>query len=121
MINHISISCDEPYQVFLTGGADVRKTVVIKAVYQMLLRKLNRGVDKNPDDIKVLFGAPTGKAAFLINGFTLHNLFHIPASQSLSYKPLKNDQLNTYQCKYHHVKVLIIDEISMVGNRMSND
>lgn len=106
------------FHAFLTGGAGVGKTAVINAIYQMLLRELNKGIANNPDELKVLLGAPTGKAAFLIKGCTLHHLFNIPACQKFTYKPLKSDQLNTFQCKFRHVKVLIIDEISMVGNKM---
>ena len=31
---------------------------------------------------------------------------------------LSADELNTFRIKYRHLKVVIIDEISMVGNKM---
>ena len=109
-----------PFHIFITGGAGVGKSVVISAIHQAVLRFLNKGAGNNPDEAKVLLGAPTGIAAFLIGGGTLHSLFHIPANQDFSYKPLTSDVLNTYQCKYRHLKLLVIDEISMVGNKMLN-
>ena len=110
----------KPFHIFLTGGAGVGKTAVITAIYQMLIRYYNKETGETPDDVKVLLGAPTGKAAFLIHGYTLHNLFHIPASQGFAYKALTANKLNTLRCKLNAVKVLIIDEISMVGNQMFN-
>jgi hypothetical protein len=41
----------------------------------MAIRYLNKEAGANPDDLKVLLGAPTGKAAFLIGVNTLHPLF----------------------------------------------
>jgi len=108
-----------PIYAFLTGGAGVGKSVVVKAIYQALIRFYNIGADNNPDDPKVLLSSPTGKAAFLINGQTIHSLFRIPANQGYTeYRPLTSDKLNALQCQLRHVKLLIIDEISMVGNRM---
>ena len=110
----------EPFHIFLTGGAGVGKTAVVTAVYQMLIRYFNKEKGENPDEVKVLLGAPTGKAAFLIHGYTLHSLFHIPASQGFSYKALTSNKLNSLRCKFSAVRVLIIDEISMVGKQMFN-
>ena len=57
--------------------------------------------------------APTGKATFGIKGNKIHSTLAIPASQSLkNYKPLR--------CKLHAVKLIFLDEISMVGNTMFN-
>jgi hypothetical protein len=62
--------------------------------------------------------APTGKAAFLAGGNTIHSVMHIPANQSLQYYRLDHDSLNTVRSQIGHIKVWLIDEISMVGNRM---
>lgn len=62
---------DEPLYNFLTGGAGVGKSVLVKAIYQALIRCLNSEQDCNPDDVKVLLCAPTGKAAHNINGSTI--------------------------------------------------
>ena len=89
----------EPFYIFLTGGAGVGKTAVVTAVYQMAIRHLNKRAGVNPDEIKVLLGAPTGKAAYLIHGLTLHSLLHIPASQGFTYKPLRCDKKVHYKVR----------------------
>ena len=111
---------DEPFYVFLTGAAGCGKSVVVKAVYQALHRYLCSTEGENPEDCRIILCAPTGKAAYNINGCTNHAAFKIPANQGFDYKPLSSDQLNTLRVKYRHLSVVIIDEISMVGNRQFN-
>lgn len=47
-------------------------------------------------------------------------LFNIPADQGFHFKPLDMQQLSTYQTKFRCLKVLFIDEISMVGKKIFN-
>ena len=77
--NHIVhwIKCkDEPIYAFLTGGAGVGKSVVIRALYQSLYRSLNQRDGENPDDIRILPCAYMGFAAFNISGQTICSAFH---------------------------------------------
>ena len=63
--------------------------------------------------------APTGKVAYNIKGNTIHSALAIPASQSLrNYKSLDSSRLNTIRCQLGGIKLIFIDEISMVGNTM---
>ena len=71
--------------IFLSGGAGVGKTRVTKAMNQALIRLYNTSPDSPPEQILVLLAAPTGKAAYLIKGQTIHSAFGIPANQGLSY------------------------------------
>lgn len=102
---------------FLTGGAGVGKSVVVKAIYQALHRHLCSAEGEDPDNIRILLCAPTGKAAYNINGLTIHNAFQIQPNKGLD-QSLSCDILNTLRMKNKHLSVVLIDEISMVGNRM---
>ena len=116
--NHIVhwIKCkDEPVYAFLTGGAGVGKSVVIRALYQSLFRILNLKDGENPDDKTILLCAYMGFAAFNISGQTIYSAFHRKMYQKGS-NHLSADELNTFRIKYRHLKIIIIDEISMVGN-----
>ena len=117
--NHIVhwIKCkDEPVYAFLTGGAGVGKSVVIRALYQTLYRILNLKDGENPDDKRILLCAYMGFAAFNISGQTICSAFHKKMYKGTYH--LSADELNTFRIKYRHLKVVIIDEISMVGNKM---
>ena len=110
------IKCrDEPIHAFLSGGAGVGKSVVIRALYQSLYRMLNIREGENPDDIRILLCAYMGTAAFNIGGNTICSAFHKKMYQTD--QRMSADQLNTFRIKYKHLKVVIIDEISMVGKK----
>ena len=105
--------------VCLHGGAGTGKSHVLKAIYQGLNKLLNQKPGQQTNDLTTLLIAPTGKAAYNIRGHTIHAAFHVPANQSLvNYTKLSWDNLNTNHSKYHNLKWIICDEISMVSNYM---
>ncbi|XP_046810029.1 uncharacterized protein LOC124420612 [Lucilia cuprina] len=104
---------------YVGGGAGVGKSRLIKTIYQSVTHRLNNIPGANPELPKVLLTAPTGKAAFGIGGYTLHSLFSLPINQySGDVRPLSSDLVNSLVTKFMHLKLIIIDEISMVGSRM---
>ena len=107
---------DEPIYAFLSGGAGVGKSVLIKALYQALHRHLHSAEGEDPDDVRILLCAFTGKAAYNINGVTIASAFHKKFNQSN--QSLNADELNTFRMKYRNLSVVIVDEVSMVGNKM---
>ena len=110
------IKCkDEPVYAFITGSAGVGKSVVIRALYQCLYRILNLRKGENPDDIRILLCVYMGFAAFNISGHTICSVFHKKIYQGTDV--LSADELNTFRIKFRHLEVIIIDEISMVGNQ----
>ena len=73
----------------------------------------------NPDAIKVLLTAPTGKTAHNIHGMTLHSAFALPVTEFGGEMPnLSSSVLNTLRSKLLCLKWIIIDEISMVGSKI---
>lgn len=117
---HSVKTSDDPLRLFLSGGAGVGKSTVTNALYEALIRYLNKMAGENPDEINVIKAAPTGKAAFNIKGNTLHAAFKIPANKGFEYCVLDSDRLNTIRAKLRKLKILFIDEISMVGTGMFN-
>ncbi|XP_061186975.1 uncharacterized protein LOC133195120 [Saccostrea echinata] len=71
---------------------------------------------ENPDDIRILLCAHTGKAAYNIKGTTIASAFHRKMYQTQQH--MSADELNSFRTKYRNLSVVIIDEISMVGNNM---
>lgn len=71
-----------PLYLFVSGGAGVGKSLLIKALYQYLIvSNFNRVPGSNPDDLKILLCTYTGKAAFAIGGQTAYSAFGLPVSQ----------------------------------------
>ena len=108
-----------PMYLYIGGGAGVGKSTVIRALYEGLVRYFNSLPSTNPDAIKVLLAAPTGKAAHNIHGMTLHSAFALPVMEFGGEIPnLSSDMLNTLRSKLLCLKLIIIDEISMVGSKI---
>ncbi|XP_050307506.1 uncharacterized protein LOC126744192 [Anthonomus grandis grandis] len=109
----------EAFYCTLSGPAGTGKSHLITAITQSLLRHFNSIPGNNPESLKVLLCAPTGKAAFNIGGITLHAALSLPVSQyGEQLIPLHHDTLNTIYCNLCDLKLIIIDEYSMVGARL---
>ncbi len=116
---HIIKTSDKPFYAFLSGGGGVGKSHLIKSIYQAALKYYNARAGEDFHCTHILLLAPTGKAAYLIKGDTIHSALAIPASQLLkNYKPLDSGRLNTLICELGALKLILLDEISMVGNSM---
>ena len=118
-LHPIKTSGDKPFYAFLSGGGGVGKSHLMKSIYQAALKYYNTQAGEDFRRIHVLLLAPTGKAAYLIKGNTIHSALAVPASQSLkNYKPLDSGRLNTLRCELGSLKLMLLDEVSMVGNSM---
>ena len=108
----------QPYHVFLSGPGGVGKSHVIKLVHSDTLKLLKLSGTFEPDDVIALLTAPTGVAAFNINGMTLHSAFLLGRSKYSGFQPLSHEKLNTLRTKLSRLMFVIIDEVSMVGSNM---
>ena len=104
--------------VALHGGAGTGKSTVIKAISEGTQRILRQEAGSDFTGRRVLLVAPTGKAAYNIKGQTIHRAFYIPADQKMEYKPLRWESLSRIQNTFRHIKIIIVDEFSMVGGRL---
>ncbi len=111
------IKTSKPFYAFSSGGGGVGKSYLIKSIYQAALKYHNARSGEDFRRAHVLLLVPTGKTAYLIKGNTIHCALAIPASQSLkNNKPLDSGRLNTLRCELGAPKLILLDEISMVGN-----
>lgn len=85
--------------MYIRGVGGTGKSHVIKSI-NSLFEKLER---KN----ELLIGAPTGIAAILIGGYTIHALTMLPSSNKPNFKELRK--------MWRYVRYLIIDEVSMIS------
>ena len=106
----------QPFHLFITGGAGVGKSHLIKCIYGACSKILRSS--ESPGDISVLLLAPTGTAAHNIHGQTIHSAFKIPVPPGRNYQPLSSDVLNSLRAELDSLKIIILDEVSMVGTRL---
>ena len=108
----------KPYHVFLSGPGGVGKSHVIKLIHSDTLKLLKLSGAFEPDDVIVLLTAPTGVAAFNIDGMTLHSALLLGRSKYSGFQPLSHDRLNSLRTKLSRLMLVIVDEVSMVGANM---
>jgi Helitron helicase-like domain at N-terminus/PIF1-like helicase len=97
--SHFGESSPDQLLLHIGGMAGTGKSHVIKAIVA-LFKRCGRSES-------LLLSAPTGCAAVLIGGHTIHSLTLLPSSKKVDLKVLEG--------VWRHVRYLIIDEISMVG------
>ena len=105
----------EPIYLFLTGGGGAGKSHLIKTIYHTAVQTF-RYPPINPELPTVLLMAPTGVAAINIDGTTINTALAIP-KETGDNVPVMSDQKKTQlRLSLSELKLVIIDEISMVGN-----
>ena len=102
----------KPFYTFITDGAGVRKSHLIKSIYMLLSKVLmyKGGELKKP---RVLLLAPTGVAAININGTTIHSALGTNIGGKLY--PLSEQHRAALRNNLSEVRLIVIDEISMVS------
>jgi hypothetical protein len=113
-----AINQDSQVLCVLHGGAGTGKSTVLHAISEGLQRVLRKQPGRDFDTPCLLIVAPTGKAAYNVNGQTIHRAFFVPASQNLEYRALKWDSQNKMRGIFRGVEWVLVDEFSMVGKCM---
>ena len=103
---------DNIQQLLLTMSvaAGTRKSFFLNTVKIFAREELGR-------DGFVQAAAPSGTAAYLINGKTLHSLLYLPVGTSKCLS-LQGERLKCIQTAFSNVGLLVIDEKSMVGQKV---
>ena len=100
---HMESNNSSPLRLIVSGTAGTGKSYLIHCLRLFLQRK-----------VRVV--APTGVAAFNVDGHTLHSLLYLPTKGD--FKNLEGEHLNRIQQSLAGMEYLIIDEMSMVGRKM---
>ncbi len=98
--DHLEGSQTTPLRMIVSGTAGTGKSYLIHCL------RLH----------KVRVAAPTGVAAFNVDGHTLHSLLSLPTKGE--FKDLQGEHLGKIQQSLAGIEYLIIDEMSMVGRKM---
>ena len=119
VMKHV-VSVDEPLYLFITGGAGTGKSLLLHTLYHSLSRFYNLQPNVDANMTSVLCLASTGKAAYLIRGFTVHSGLHIKARKKKKYvrQIIGHDQLNTLRYELRYLRCILIDEVSMIGSKL---
>ena len=105
----------KPLQIFVSGSGGVGKSHLIKTMFQSVSKTLLFHAT-NPEKPRVLLLAPTGVAAINIDGVIIHSALGIIPSNK--FHPLADKTRCDLRNKLSEVKLIVIDEISMVSSKL---
>jgi DNA replication protein DnaC len=105
----------DPMHLFITGGAGSGKSHLIKTIYHTATKTF-RQAPMNPEFPTVLLMAPTGVAAININGTTINTALAIPKETGDNVPAMSDQKKTQFRLSLSQLKIIIIDEISMVAN-----
>ena len=103
----------EPIYLFITGGGGAGKSHLIKTIYHTVIKTFRYG-GMNPENPTVLLSVPTGVAAVNINGTTINTPLAIPKNTGDTLPAMSKKNPN--ETIIIRIKLLVIDEISIVSN-----
>ena len=104
------------FHIFLSGSGGVGKSHTVNAVYQAVMQTLKRPGD-DPDKPLALLRASTGCAAFNIGGVTVHSALNLAIRERgrVDSNKLSNEKLHGLRSAFENLALIVIDEISMIG------
>ena len=105
----------EPIHIFVTGGGGGGKSHLIRTIYHTAVNMFKYS-SVNPSLPTVLLLAPTGVAAVNISGTTVNTGLAIPKHAGINLPPLPDQKKTLLRLSLSELKLLIIDEISMISN-----
>ncbi|CAK1598254.1 unnamed protein product [Parnassius mnemosyne] len=95
--------------LYVSGEGGTGKSFLIHVIKRWVKEKLNQ---------ETIVTAPTGIAAFNIDGLTVHRVFQLPVEHGSTpkYTQLSDIALKMLRDQLKDVSLIIIDEISMISN-----
>ena len=103
----------KPLRMFVSGVGGTGKSFLIETTKALV----NNIWPSN--DLTCAIAAPTGLAAFNVGGVTIHRLFQLPIehdSKTAGYWSLPKTSQKVMKTSLRNVKIIIIDEVSMVSS-----
>ena len=111
----------EPLLLQIQGAAGTGKSFLLRTLingvrYITERRKLSI----SPEQPTVAVGAPTNNAAYNIGGKTIHSLlgFGFTDEDSNTYSDINGPQAKDLPWKFENIRLMVLDEISMVGSNL---
>lgn len=101
--------------LFLIGGAGTGKTFTAKVIFQMLMKLYDAHHSTDPLKPKGFILAYTGNAAYNASGTIVHSVLLMPFNK-FAPTPLSNETLDALGKLYEELRLVFIDEVSLLGS-----
>ena len=108
-------SDEVPFHLFIAGEAGTGKSYLMRVMIEAAkYLKLESGSDLNKPTVLVM--APTANAAYIINGKTIESALGMLPTRQNTYSKRNRSCISNLAFLLEKLKLLVIDEISMVGS-----
>ena len=110
VVSHVCLQ-HKQLLLFVSGQGGTGKSRVIDVIHQMVCQHEKTA-------LPVVVTAPTGLAAYSIRGTTIHRTLSLPVEHGKppNYTRLNQEQLTLLKATLKDLKLLIVDEVSMVSS-----
>ena len=108
---------DDPFYLYIAGEAGTGKSFLLRLMIEFVKRiPKQSGQELNkPVHITV---APTGVAAYLVNGSTIESAFSLISDRKSRYSKNSDSKNADLRFMYEDLKVIFLDEVSMLGTNL---
>ena len=113
----ILLPSDESFYLYIAGEAGTGKSFLLKAMINACKKRGKRS-GAELDKPVCLTLAPTGVAAYLVNGTTIESGLGMQPSHERTYIRSQASKNSSLRFRYEDLQVIFVDEISMVGSDM---
>ena len=106
----------KPLHTFISGVGGTGKSFLIETIRRQVAEIWKHDAS---GDTKCAVGAPTGMASYNIGGVTVHRLFSLlieHEGKTAGYWPLSKPAQKVMHTNLHSLKLVIIDEVSMLSS-----
>ena len=115
----MDVTNSDPFYLYIGGEAGTGKSYLLKLLMEAA-RRIPKKSGQELDKPHYLAMAPTGVAAYLIQGSTIESALGIMPGNSKSFKVDGQSRNSQFRFLYDDLKVLFVDEISMVDSNKLN-
>ena len=108
---------EDPFYLYIGGEAGTGKSYVIRLMIDSV-KQLGMQSGRDLEKPVSLTIAPTGVAAYLVNGTTIESALGMQPQKGRSYMSNTASKNSNLRFLYEDLKVIFLDEVSMVGTDM---
>ena len=101
----------KPFRATVVGCGGTGKSFIINTLISIIRKYTNCN-----DSVKV--AAPSGGAAYNVQGCTMHRCFSLSVDKAKLLEPLSEERQNDLAARLSHMLMLIVDERSMLNSKL---
>ena len=105
----------EPFYCYISGEAGTGKSFLMRLMINFMKRMAKQSGTELHKPLHITV-APTGVAAWIIGGDTIESALAIQPNTRQAHLRASSSQNSNLQFLYEHLKVIFLDEVSMVGS-----